>query len=372
MSLILKRAETMDKGIMEFKANSFENVGNIFYICAAGFEDRAKGIPESLRTMGKKVFKYCNILKYHSYQQIGEGQKAAEYLEKNEKNEELLNGCLQELSGNKLKTSIIEIDDTLKTNGNLRSTFQTIPSSEVDAIFVDISGMANFLILLSLHQIRASFPDKKIFVLYTEAENYFPRKEEESEILQLAERRNEDDIIRLGELLGASGARETLILPDFKGYFREDFPICIIFFVGYEPSRAIGLLDTYRPNLVVACYGVSPHPYFKWRTEFSRKLHNKLRVFEQYGCSYTEVSTFSIPENIAKLEEIYTSADREGRILYENYNIAITPQCSKLQTVATYLFCQAHPDAQVVFCLPGMFNPKRYSEGIGKAWMYEL
>jgi len=276
------------------------------------------------------------------------------------------------LSNKILQNTIIDIDNMFKTNENFKNTLKNIPATEIDSIFIDISGMMNLLILLTLYQASKIISDKKIFVLYTEAQNYFPQKNGKDKILQFAEKQNENDIIKLGELLGASGARETIILPHFKGYFKEDFPTWLIFFVGYEPSRAIGLLDAYRPNILTICYGVSPHEHLKWRSDFSRKLHNKLNVFGQYTCSEMEISTFDIQEIISKLESIYMSEDREGKVLYEKYNIAITPQCSKLQTVATYIFCQSHPDVQVVFCLPGLFNPEKYSKEIGKNWFYEL
>lgn len=368
---------TLEKGIevseiQEFTPHLIEDKKNSLYICAAGFEDRVKGIIESLGRINGKVFKYCNILEYHSSLGYKQTQKKQEFLEKNKKNLDFLQKSLKNLSANMLVNNVTDIDYVFKTNDNFKNMLENIPSTEIDSIFIDISGMANFLILLTLYQVSRIFYDKEIYILYTEAQNYFPKREEKDEILQLARKRNENHIIRLGELLGASGARETMILPFFKGYFEEDFPICLIFFLGTEPSRAIGLLDAYRPNIVITCFGVSPHEHFKWRTGFSKELHSKLKVFEQYTYSDTEISTFNIQEIISKLEGIYISADRQGKILYENYNIAITPQCSKLQTVATYLFCQSHPDVQVVFCLPGLFNPERYSKDIGKSWLYKL
>lgn len=357
-------------GIKEFEESVARNK-NSLYICAAGFEDRVRGIAETLCGTNEKIFKYCNIMEYRSHFDLKQNQKGS-FLKKNRQNLTFLEGTLKNISTNLLENSIIDIDDMLVTKRNLEKTLKNTLDSKIDSVFIDISGMANFLILLTLHHLKALLCDKEIFVLYSEAQDYFPHWEEATDIINIAQSRNEKDIIRLGELLGASGARETFILPDFKGYFKEDFPICLIFFVGYEPSRAIGLLEGYRPNAVVACYGVSPHKHFEWRTEFSKELHQRLNVFTQYNSSEDRISTFKVPEIVSKLEEIYVSADQKGNVLYENYNIAVTPQCSKLQTVATYLFCQSHPDIQVVFCLPGSFNPDRYSKGIGKKWMYKI
>jgi hypothetical protein len=348
------------------------------YICAAGFEERVKGIIQELTNFNQKFFKYSTIMKYKEYSNqkdhkniLFEFPKPSFY-EKNNENLKFLARTLPTISLNLTNNILVDIDNMHLTKSSLEKTLSKIKKGEIDSVFIDISGMANFLILLTLSQVRKIFPNIPVNIVYSEAQEYFPQKHEISEILRIANSRVEDDILKMGELLGASGARETFILPDYKGYFRDDYPICLIFFVGYEPSRAIGLLEGYRPNRVIACYGVSPHKKFLWRTEFSKHLHESLNVFKQYDKTTIKISTFNISEILKKLEEIYASEDADGKILYDNYNIAITPQCSKLQTVAVYLFCQSHPDIQVVFCLPGLFNPDRYSKGIGYKWIYQL
>jgi len=358
--------------IQEFDPNFMKDNKSSLFISAGGFEPRVKGIIDDLKGINEKLIKYCNILEYQSSVLLKQNAKSKEFLKKNEENLESLKESLKRLSIDMLPNTLIDIDNILEATNNLKRTFNDIPKKEIDTVFIDISGMANFLILLVLHQVKNVFYDKKIQVLYTEAEWYYPKIEESDKILELAKKRDEESIFKLSELLGASGARETIILPDFSGSFREDLPICLIFFVGYEPSRAIGLLEAYRPNLVIACYGESPHSHFKWRKEFSKKLHKEFGVFNEYPHIEMEISTFEVSEILSSLEKIYTSQGEKNKILYESYNIAISPQCSKLQTVASYLFCQSHPDVQIVFCLPGFFNPERYSEGIGKRSRYEL
>ncbi|MBM4036107.1 MAG: hypothetical protein FJ291_30610 [Planctomycetes bacterium] len=189
----------------------------------------------------------------------------------------------------------------------------------------------------------------------------------------MAPRKDDDSIDKLARLLQATGARETLVLKEFKGRFREDLPTALIFILGYEPSRAIGLLEAYRPSLVIPCYSEPPAARLKWRMKFSIDLHERFHVFDQFPRAREPqiIKTFSLHEILDKLEEIYES-DLNGRVLYETHNVAISPQCSKMQAIATYLFCQSHPDVQVVFCLPGRYNPLRYSEGIGDTWVVPL
>jgi hypothetical protein len=329
-----------------------------FYICAAGFEDRVLAIVENLKDKDQIFFKYSLILEYSVH-------KAD-----NKFNLKKLQDNLPKISDYLLENAIVDIDKTYHTENNIVKSFKKIPLNKVETVFIDISGMANFLILLIIHYVKKIFFDREIIILYTEAKTYYPTKEKRDEILKLIKSYDEDDILKLGEELGASGTREVIIIPNYKGNFDETKPICLIFFVGYEPSRASGLLDTYRPNMIVACYGVSTYDKFKWRTELSKKLHTQILQEFEHVDKY--ISIFNISEIVNDLDKIYKSVDNKERLLYEYYNIAITPQCSKLQTVAIYLFSQRHPDVQIVFCFPGKFNPERYSNGIGETWFYKL
>ncbi|MHA1749832.1 MAG: hypothetical protein ACTSYF_14475, partial [Promethearchaeota archaeon] len=342
--------------VKEFDISFMRERKSSLYICAAGFEDRVRGVLEKLKDLNERMFEYSLILEYSVHK------------EDNKKNLEELTVNLPKISHHLMNNAIVDIDNFYKTKYNIMEVFRKVDQNKIKSVFIDISGMANSLILLIISQVKKIFWEKEIIILYTEADIYYPPKEKKDEILRLIKSEEEVDILKLGDELGASGAREVMILPDFKGRFDPSKPICLIFFIGYEPSRAAGLLESYRPNLVVACYGKSPHEKFKWRTDFSRELHqhvlNEFEHFERY------ISTFEVSEIVEELEEIYRSTDEHGNLLYDYYNIALTPQCSKLQTVASYLFCQKHPDIQIVFCFPGRFNPKRYSQGIGKTWIY--
>ena len=345
-----------------FDQNIFQNDFKSLYICAGGFEDRVRGILSRIELVNmEKVFDYSIILKYVTH------------IDDNKNNLLYLEDKMKLISKNILPNVEIDISNILNSNKHLIENFQPLINFNIDQIFVDISGMSNFLILLILKALLKFFPNRNIKILYTEAKLYFPNEEEQKQIFDLIENKTDDNILKLSELLQVSGARDSLILSEYKGLFREDFPIILIFFVGHEPSRAIGLLDNYRPDIIIPLYGESPHKNLKWRTEFSIKLHNNFKVFDSFKKPSENIliSTFEIKEIINKLEEIYRS-EINKKIIYENFNVAISPQCSKLQTIATFIFCQTHPDIQVVFCLPDKYNPKRYSTGIGNSWIYNL
>jgi len=342
---------------VEFSIEYIKEKTQSLYICAGGFEDRSIAIVKNLVDFGDKIFNYSLILEYSIHKK------------ENEPNLDFLGNNLPKISQHMLENSVVDIENVFQTKVSFIERLSEISLEEISTIFLDISGMANSLILLTLYELDKIFPYKDKIILYAEADTYYPTKDEKDEILELMKSDNEEDILQLGEKLGASGAREVVIFPDFKGRFDTNLPICLIFFIGYEPSRAAGLLDAYRPNLIIACFGDSPHEKYEWRTKFSNELNKNL--FDNFEHVDKCISTFDIPKIIRDLDQIYRSANNE-KILYEHYNIAITPQCSKLQTVAIYLFSQIHPDVQVVFCFPGKFNPERYSKGIGKLWICDL
>lgn len=345
----LKMEETIKAEI--FNPDFFKDKRNSLYICAAGFEDRTLGIARHLK---KERFTYSLIFEYIT-------QK-----EENEPNLKILKNSLKKLSDKKPLISPADPDNPLATQQNLVERLKSIPKENITHVFIDISGMTNSLILQTLSDVNRLFWDKTLYVLYTEAESYYPTKEEGKEIYKSIKK---EDIEKLGTIFSSSGAKETFILSNFKGKFKDYLPICLIFFVGYEPIRSRGLIEQYCPNLVIVCYGESPHNKFKWRSDFSRKIHKE--VFKNYphidskNINNEDLSTFEITDILKKLERIYSS-------FYENYNICITPQCSKLQAVATYLFTLTYPDVQILFCLPGSFNPKRYSKGIGTSYVINL
>lgn len=337
--------------IKSFNQNFIKDKINSLYICAGGFEDRTLGIIKQLKA---KSFIYSLVFEYTS-------QK-----EDNDRNFQTLRDSLKILSDNTPIISPADLDNSLKTQQNLRAKLKTVDNKKISQVFIDISGMTNSLILQTLLDVNRFFYDKDIYIFYTEAESYYPDRNEEKNIYEIIKKK---DIAKFGTIFSSAGAKETFILPDFNGKFNDYLPICLIFFVGYEPIRSKGLIEQYCPRLIVVCYGESPHNNLKWRTAFSRTIHNE--VFKTYEhidgkeINGEDFSTFDITDIVKKLENIY-------KVLYEDYNICITPQCSKLQAVATYIFTLTHPDVQVLFCLPGYFNPQRYSKGIGSSYVFNL
>jgi len=172
-----------------------------------------------------------------------------------------------------------------------------------------------------------------------------------------------EDYGTAAKYLQSEALRTINIMPEFAGALVHTKPSCLMIFAGYEPNRTEGLIQNYGADRIVAFYGQSPHRRLEWRTELSRKLHR--RVFAKLHVREIEVSTLNVGEILAELET-------EFSILKDYFDIAVAPLCAKMHAIASYLFWRRHPEVQLVFTSPLLFNPKHYSLKAGRIYFYQL
>lgn len=232
------------------------------------------------------------------------------------------------------------------------------PRLKRQCALVDISGMTQLLALCAIHSCFQA--GLRVTLIYTEAQSYFPIKRESRALLQAWDRQEYE---KAAKFLQSEALRSIHILPEFAGTFGRLGQSCLIIFVGYEPNRTEGLVEFYAPDRLIVCYGRSPHARLRWRTKLSRDLHKNL--FAKEHLREIEASTLHLYEIVRLLES-------EFGLLHERYDIAIAPQCAKLQAIASYLFWRSHPEIQLVFTSPVHFNPKHYSSRAGHTYWCQL
>jgi hypothetical protein len=316
------------------------------FICAGGFEARALSF---IRGLTRPQFRFAASLVLCYENQFPENQKNLSYILDRLR---YLHGATPEVVGVNSK----------KPNQTLRALRETVLTASAklryQAVVIDISGMSQMLALCSIHAcFSAGLP---VTIVYTEARSYFPTKPEGEKLIRAW---NDQNFEVAARYLQSQGLKSIHILSEFAGSFRPTKPTCLMVFLGYEPNRIEGLIDRYAPDRLVALYGRSPHERFRWRTTLSKRLHEPL--LENVPVRKREVSTLEVDEIVSALEA-------EFDVLHEFYEIAIAPQCSKMQAVATYLFWLQHPEVQLVFTSPVRFNPEHYSRGSSKTFVYEL
>jgi hypothetical protein len=221
---------------------------------------------------------------------------------------------------------------------------------------VDISGMPSYAICMALKVVRDHRAAERVVVLYTAATIYSPTLTE----YQKLNKRNPEEI----EFLPKSMALEmdkNLILDSFSGYRSQNAKACLVVFAGYEAHRSTGVIEAVNPSLLLLLYGNPGDEKLAWRLELSKKLHRK---FESNRRTATEsISTLQVSDALRVLETY-------SNYLIDEYDMVISPICSKMHVVATYLFWEKYGETQLTFPIPIGYNPSRSPRGIGLT--YEL
>lgn len=315
-------------------------------ICCGGFEVRSLAFARRLRK-GLCRFQAVVILRYQN-------QKAD-----NDANYQRLSRRLEYLIGRLPLMIDVDMDKPQETFIAVRNGVRNVLSEYSGKVIVDISGMTHLLAIGSLDASITSGCETK--VVYTEAKTYYPLKGEVPIVLQAWKERNYKEA---DKYLQSMALKSVDIVPEFQGNLRPGRKICLLIFAGYEPNRLEGLVEDYAPSALIVLYGKSPHTKtLGWRTNFSKRLHAD--VFQ--GWPKREVVTDTI-----RLHKILADLESEFNNVRQAYDVAITPHCSKMQGVATYLFWRKHPEVQIVFTSPVRFNPKRYSSGSGHTFHFNL
>lgn len=221
---------------------------------------------------------------------------------------------------------------------------------------IDISGMPSFAICMALKVVRDHRPAERVVVLYTAATTYSPTLTE----YQKLNKRNPEQIGYLPKSM-ALEMDKNLILDSFSGYRSENAKACLVVFAGYEAHRSTGVIEAVNPSLLLLLYGNPGDEKLSWRLELSKKLHRK---FESNRRTATEtISTLQVADALGVLETY-------SNYLIDEYDMVISPICSKMHVVATYLFWEKFGETQLTFPIPIGYNPSRSPRGIGLT--YEL
>lgn len=223
---------------------------------------------------------------------------------------------------------------------------------------VDVSGLPAFATCMVLKALRSQRVENPLTILYTAALEYNPSRSEYDELISAGS----DEI----ELIPHSMALEmdqNLQLDSFSGYRSQNAKTCLAIMAGYEAHRANGVVEDTNPARLLLLYGRPGNPTLDWRLDLSRRLHRK---FERGRRSATEiVSTLRLEETIATLERYYN-------YLIDDYDFALAPIGSKMQTVACYLFWERYGETQLMFPTPIGYEPARSPKGVGTAYAVTL
>lgn len=312
-------------------------------VLAAGFEDRAFAVLERNRF---RPDARCVLIRFVNAVR-GNDQVFRRYRD----------AALERFPASAIDVVDLHHDDPAAMERDLGQVLGQLPRANRH-LGLDVSGLPAYATCMALKALRTKRSDNPLTVLYTAALEYNPTRAEYDELI----RDNGDEI----ELIPNSMALEmdhNLQLDSFSGYRSQNAKTCLAIMAGYEAHRANGVVEETNPALLLLLYGRPGDSNLDWRLDLSHRLHRK---FERARRTATEtVSTLRFDETMAALERYYD-------VLIDDYDLALAPLGSKMQTVAAYLFWERYSETQLMFPMPIGYDPTRSPKGAGNTYATTL
>ena len=158
--------------------------------------------------------------------------------------------------------------------------------------------------------------------------------------------------VRHGEWL-SRGYSEISNIIGFPGVFDASKSTALVVLSGFEVERPLNFIEEYEPDKIFL--GVSNPAVLD---EFGKRNYLVQRgLLDLSNVCEFEFSARNINECLNNLENIVTKE-------INNFNIVLAPLCTKMTTVASFIFARRHPEVQLAYCYPQEYNVTDYSSGI--------
>jgi len=233
---------------------------------------------------------------------------------------------------------------------------------EADDVILDISGISNRGLFGALDAAAAS--SRNVFVGYSEAKEYWPKKRDWREL----EKSFSDNTI-LPEMVDEkpwlfSYEHRVEIIPGHEGYDAAGAGRALIAFLPFKCARLAAVLgeEDYREFLFIA--GRPRLRKNAWRLEALRKINSPLTRERPV----MEMSTFAYR---SALSELASRMFSENSLLCK-YDVHLAIMGSKLQLVASWVLSRIIRSLTIVTSVPARYYPEAFSEGIGASWVFRL
>jgi len=303
----------------------------VIYITAAGFEDRATTLLDYF--LSKKI--HIERALAIRYQPNGDPRNKVT------------------VTKNKLEKVCPSVGwinyDRLDPQKFQRELAPIVDSLSSFHVLIDISGMSKFLTMVLL-QAFTRFPNN-LSVVYAEAGIYYPTKKK---------------FEKMKKKLGAtpdfltSDVYTILHVTSLSSVSMQGYPILLLVYPTFNHHEVVALHNEVSPQHLILLEGDPHKDADKWRLQAVREVNRSVTANPDYHCESKVVSTFDYISNIETLEEIYQ------RYCF-THKILLATTGSKLQTIASFLFKQLHPDMQIVYPVTKAFIGE-YSEGCKALW----
>jgi hypothetical protein len=311
------------------------------FLGAMGFEERTTAGIAALVKLGVRTKKTL-VLEFDLYHQATEKRR--------ETYEQLVSVLSNGAIYRPVNAPVTSVDPVLPER--LRDALLAASGDQIISVLFDSTSCPSRILSKCL-RVLANIPCD-LTVLYSEAANYYPTKEEwESGKLK------PKGFLIEGPFSGIRFVEKPLSLQaDDIG----ERPVSLVLFPTFNTERTSGVLAEVDPARRVWLIG-EPHdlPESTYRVDMA-KAFAAPTIYP--GDPWTLVTTFDYRKTMETLAGVY--AHDRGK-----YRIAVMPHGSKMQTLGVNLFALAH-QVSMVFAMPKDYNPDRYSEGCRQVWAIPL
>jgi len=231
-------------------------------------------------------------------------------------------------------------------------------------ILCDVSGLSRMAIFTILSLLQRS--KRKFWLIYTEAEEYYPKKEQFEPFLRGSD--PSEAFIRLTdyeeEEIVYSGNCRVEEIPGFAGIHLPNYPLMLMAFLTFKRSRVGAILREFEANVRVLIKSVPVRDDLKWRERAMETINFDL--IEDNKSSIESVATLQWSDTFKVLQTIYNQDNNRYK-----YNFLLAPLGSKMQTVGAWVFAVKNPKVRVVTSTPARLFPEKYSEGCGGTFLID-
>ena len=247
----------------------------------------------------------------------------------------------------------------LKLNSSENDSFEqalTAALSDVDHVFCDITGFNTHFMFSALTAILKS--RKPFSILYTEADEYRPTKEEydhyfssdfaDGDISDIEDYEESASIY--------SKVFDVEFIANFEGDVSPGYPYYLIAFLPFKRSRLGAILQELSVSKQILIAGEPERPDIVWRLEALKKI-NKDIILDK-SSKVVDSPTICLEATLSILDEIINSDHNKYR-----YNFVVAPLGGKIQKLGCWIFAVLNPRLSVISSTPNKMYINSYSKG---------
>ena len=227
-------------------------------------------------------------------------------------------------------------------------------------VIFDISTCSSYVFYPTISELMKSNTD--LTVVYSEADTYFPTKDEWEKVNAKAKEENSLFIESFENARFQSiGVDDLYAYSPFSELNAGNKPALLVAIPNFSAKRINSIVHIDRElnktpyEDIIWLIGEPPAEKNKWRTDAIIRTNNISNVATHF------VSTLEYKEIILKLEDIWANRKYD-------YHISIGSLGSKMQHLGTFFFLALHQEIGLWLAEPREFNAKRFSTGHGVFW----